>query len=159
MTNETIELHEHEQSPPEELYQIVREATQERQEAVADAHTKHWEVLRSLTDMEIFSLIAAVGKHECPMDGARALVAVDLIVSQPRLAFVIAERHFDNCTSYYDAAVVPINDFLHTLWLGGYLPTEANLQAMLKAAARHRESRQRTLQSQAASDNWSDGCC
>lgn len=152
--------HESEQNTPEELYRITRAATEERLRAVSDAHTRHWEILRSLSDNEITTLVAEMGRHEQPMDGSRAVAAVDLIVTQPKLAMVIAERHFTERLSYYDAAVLTINDYLHGLWRGEFLPTDANLEIILKAAMRQQENQQRMSRARAeTSSNWPDGCC
>ena len=162
MTNHTIESPRYnlEPSTPEELYRVARTATEERLKAVSDAHARHWEVLRSLSDSEIMALVTEMGKHEQPMDGARAMAAVDLIVTQPKLAMVIAERHFGNRLSYYDAAVLTVNDYLHGLWRGEYLPTDANLETILKAATRQQENQQRMAQVRASnSQGWPDGCC
>ena len=152
--------YEFEPTTPAELYKIARSATEERVKAVSEAHDKHWEILRSLSDSEIMTLVAEMGKHEQPMDGSRAVTAVDLIVTQPKLAMVIAERHFTEHLSYYDAAVLTINDYLHSLWRGDFPPTDANLEIILKAAVRQQENQQRMARARAeASSNWSDGCC
>lgn len=154
------EIEDSTQETMRQLYDSALFAVQERRATVNRAEQHYYETLEAMGDNEILSLVEETGKHEVPMDGARAVVAVDMIVSRPVLAYIIARRHFSDCTSFYDKAVIVINDYLHDIWSGRVRVSDESLQHVLAAAERHRESARRMAQAAVErSGDWPDGCC
>lgn len=144
----------------EQLYDTALASVVERRLAVDRAEQHYYATLEGMSDDEILSLVEEMGRHEAPMDGAGARVAVDMIVSRPVLAYILAQRRFGDCTSFHDQAVLVVNSYLHDIWNRRASVSDDNFRRVLAAAERHREGARRMAQAavERASD-WPDGCC